>query len=130
EVFANPAVSLQYEPGSTFKIFTMSGALNDKIVTPETTYVDTGVYAVGGYLLHNWDGKANGLTNMTQLLEKSSNVGAATVSAKMGRDRFYRYVSSLGLGQPTGVDLQGEATGLVKNPGSKDWGEADLATHP
>jgi cell division protein FtsI/penicillin-binding protein 2 len=129
EVFANPAVTLQYEPGSTFKIFTMAGALNDKIVTPETTYNDTGIYSVGGYALHNWDGKANGITNMTQLLEKSSNVGAATVSARMGKDRFYRYVSAFGFGQPTGIDLQGEATGTVKNPASKDWGNVDLATN-
>ena len=129
EVFANPAVTLMYEPGSTFKIFTMAGALNEKVVTSETTYVDTGVFPVGGYLLHNWDGKANGVSNMTQLLEKSSNVGAATVAFKMGRERFYRYVASFGFGQPTGVDLQGEATGIVKTPGTKDWGEVDLATN-
>ena len=129
EVFANPAVTLLYEPGSTFKIFTMSTALNEKIVTPETTYVDTGAFPVGGYVLHNWDGKANGLTNMVQLLEKSSNVGAATVAFKTGKERFYRYVNAFGFGQPTGIDLQGEASGIVKNPNAKDWGEADLATN-
>src|SRR5919199_611532 len=129
EVFTNPAVTSLYEPGSTFKIFTMAGALNDKVVTPETTYTDTGGFAVGGYVLHNWDGKANGVTNMTQLLEKSSNVGAATIATKLGKDAFYKYVSAFGFGRPTGVDLQGEATGLVKDPNAKDWGNVDLATN-
>jgi cell division protein FtsI/penicillin-binding protein 2 len=129
EVFANPAVSLQYEPGSTFKIVTMAAALNEKLVTPETTYLDTGVFNVGGYALHNWDGKANGVTTMTQLLEKSSNVGAATVAFKLGRERFYRYVSLFGFGKPTGIDLQGEVAGTVKDPSARGWGEVDLATN-
>ena len=129
EVFANPAVTYLYEPGSTFKIFTMAGALNDGIVTPATTYNDTGVFPVGGYNLHNWDNKANGITNMTQLLEKSSNVGAATVAFREGKERFYRYVNLFGFGQATGIDLQGEIPGLVKNPSGKEWGEVDLATN-
>ncbi|MBI3970992.1 MAG: penicillin-binding protein 2 [Chloroflexi bacterium] len=128
-LFANPAITHAYEPGSTFKIFTMAGALNEKVVTPETTYTDTGGFPVGGYVLRNWDGRANGVTTMVQLLEKSSNVGAATVAFRLGKQRFYRYVSTFGFGQPTGIDLQGEATGIVKDPNSRDWGEVDLATN-
>lgn len=129
EVFANPAVTNLYEPGSTFKIVTMAGALNEKVVSPETTYQDSGILHIGGYSIRNWDGKANGLTNMTQLLEKSSNIGASWVAFKEGKDRFYKYVTAFGFGQPTGIDLQGEAKGIVKNPNAKDWAEVDLATN-
>jgi cell division protein FtsI/penicillin-binding protein 2 len=129
ELFANPAVTFQYEPGSTFKLFTMSAALNERIVTPETTYVDTGALSLGGYTIRNWDGKANGVTNMVQLLEKSSNIGASWVAFKTGKERFYRYISSFGFGQATGIDLQGEAVGMVKDPTAKDWYEVDLATN-
>lgn len=130
ELFANPAVTLLYEPGSTFKIITMAAALNERVVTPETTYMDNGVLAIGGFTIRNWDGKANGLTNMTQLLEKSSNIGASWVALnKLGADRFYRYVTAFGFGQPTGIDLQGEGRGLVKDHKGRNWAEVDLATN-
>jgi cell division protein FtsI/penicillin-binding protein 2 len=129
EVFANPAISHLYEPGSTFKIFTVAAALNERVVTPDWKMNDTGVFPVGGYQLRNWNFRANGLINVTQLLEKSSNVGAATIAFKTGKERFYRYVSLFGFGQPTGIDLQGEAAGIVKQPGARDWGEVDLATN-
>ena len=129
-VFANPAVSLQYEPGSTFKVLTMAAALNERLVTPETTYNDTGVFTIGGWPIRNWDRKANGVTNMTQLLEKSSNVGTSWVAVnKLGAERFYRYISAFGIGQKTGIDLEGEGAGTVKDFRSKTWSEADLATN-
>ncbi|HEU5315182.1 MAG TPA: penicillin-binding transpeptidase domain-containing protein [Chloroflexota bacterium] len=130
ELFANPAVTLLYEPGSTFKVMTMAAALNEKVVTPETTYVDNGVLSIGGFTIRNWDGKANGVTNMTQLLEKSSNIGASWIALnRLGADRFYRYVTAFGFGQPTGIDLQGEGRGIVKDPKSRDWAQVDLATN-
>ena len=130
ELFANPAVSLLYEPGSTFKIITMAAALAERMVTPETTYNDSGVLSIGGYTIRNWDHKANGVTNMTQLLEKSSNIGASWLAlSKLGADRFYRYVTAFGFGQPTGVDLQGEGRGLVRDNKSRLWSEVDLATN-
>ncbi len=128
-VFANPAVTYLYEPGSTFKLITVAAALNDRVVTPQTTYLDTGALAIGGYVIHNWDGKANGLSNITTLLEKSSNIGASWVAFQSGKERFYRYVTAFGFGQPTGIDLQGEAKGIVKDPNAKDWAQVDLATN-
>ena len=130
ELFANPAVSLVYEPGSTFKIITMAAALGERQVMPETTYNDTGVLAIGGYTIRNWDHKANGVTNMTQLLEKSSNIGASWLAlTKLGADRFYRYVTAFGFGQRTGIDLQGEERGIVRDNKAKQWSEVDLATN-
>ena len=130
EQFANPAVSLVYEPGSTFKVITMAAALGERLVTPETTYNDSGVLSIGGYTIRNWDHKANGVTNMTQLLEKSSNIGASWLAiTKLGADRFYRYVNSFGFGQPTGIDLQGEGRGIVRDNRARLWSEVDLATN-
>lgn len=130
ELFANPAVSLLYEPGSTFKIITMAAALGERLVAPETTYNDTGVLSIGGYTIRNWDHKANGVSNMTQLLEKSSNIGASWLAiTKLGADRFYRYVSSFGFGQATGIDLQGEGRGIVRDNRARLWSEVDLATN-
>ncbi|HEX2184200.1 MAG TPA: penicillin-binding protein 2 [Chloroflexota bacterium] len=129
EVFANPAVTFQYEPGSTFKLITVAAAVNERVVTPHTTFMDNGALSVGGYVIHNWDGKANGLSTIVQLLEKSSNIGASWVAFQTGKERFYRYVTAFGFGQPTGIDLQGEASGLVKDYNSKDWGEIDLVTN-
>src|SRR5687767_14240562 len=130
ELFANPAVSLLYEPGSTFKIITMAAALGERQVMPETTYNDTGVLSIGGYTIRNWDRKANGVTNMTQLLEKSSNIGASWLAlTKLGADRFYRYVTAFGFGQRTGIDLQGEERGIVRDNKAKLWSEVDLATN-
>lgn len=128
-VFANPAMSLLYEPGSTFKVITLAAALNEKLVTPETTYMDTGALNIGGYTIRNWDFKANGLSTMVQLLEKSSNIGASGVAFRLGRDRFYRYVTAFGFGQPTGIDLQGEGIGIVKSASARGWTEVDLATN-
>ncbi|MGI8422805.1 MAG: peptidoglycan D,D-transpeptidase FtsI family protein [Chloroflexota bacterium] len=130
ELFANPAVSRLYEPGSTFKVITMAAALSEKLITPETTYNDSGVLSIGGHTIRNWDHKANGVTNMTQLLEKSSNIGASWLAlTKLGADRFYRYVNAFGFGQPTAIDLQGEATGIVRNHRGRQWSEVDLATN-
>lgn len=129
EIFANPAVTFLFEPGSTFKLITMAAALNERVVTPTTTYLDTGALAIGGYVIRNWDGKANGVSNMTTLLEKSSNIGASWVAFQTGKDRFYRYVTAFGFGQPTGIDLQGEESGIVKDPHANGWAEVDLATN-
>ena len=129
EVFANPAVTFLFEPGSTFKLVTIAGALNEHVVTPQTTYQDSGALAIGGYVIRNWDGKANGLSNMVTLLEKSSNIGASWVAFQTGKERFYRYVNLFGFGQATGIDLQGEAQGIVKNPAARDWSDVDLATN-
>jgi cell division protein FtsI/penicillin-binding protein 2 len=129
DLFANAAVSRVYEPGSTFKMFTMAAALNERVVAPETTYDDRGYLMLGGFPIRNWDGKANGITTMTQLLEKSSNIGASWVAFRTGKERFYRYVAQFGFGQPTGIDLSGEIGGIVKNPNSRDWADVDLATN-
>ncbi|HZY40715.1 MAG TPA: penicillin-binding transpeptidase domain-containing protein, partial [Anaerolineae bacterium] len=90
--FINPAVSANFEPGSTFKIFTMAAALDMGLVTPSTTYNDTTYIEIGGQLIWNWDRAAHGETDMVGLLAHSLNVGAATLAMQLGQQNFYRYV--------------------------------------
>lgn len=129
DVRRNPAVSDQYEPGSVFKILTMAIALDQGIVTPETTYLDLGFIEIGGAYIRNWDGGTYGEQDMTGLLAHSLNVGAATVASWTGPDKFYAGLKAFGIGSPTGVDLANESSGSLRLPGDEDWHEADLGTN-
>jgi cell division protein FtsI/penicillin-binding protein 2 len=129
DLFNNPAVNEDYEPGSVMKALTMAVALETGEVTPSSTYNDTGVIEVGGIEIYNWDRASHGVTDMTNLLAKSLNVGAATLSLRMGPTSFYRGLEEFGIGQPTGIDLAGELDGILREPGDAQWYESDLATN-
>jgi len=109
----NPAIFSNYEPGSIFKVITMSMGLDQEKVTPETTYNDTGVVQVGAYKMLNSDKKANGIQTMTQVLEKSLNTGAIFVTQKVGFPVFKNYMDAYGFGEVTGIELGGEAKGNI-----------------
>lgn len=128
-LFDNPAISHQYEPGSVLKVLTMAIALEQGVVEPTSTYNDTGMIEVGGVEIYNWDRAAHGVVDMTELLAKSLNVGAATLSLKLGPTRFYAGLEAFGLGRPTGVDLASEIGGTLRKPGNSDWFESDLGTN-
>lgn len=125
----NPAISRQFEPGSTMKLLTMAAALDAGIVEPQSTYYDGGTLEVGGHQTVNWDRSAPGTTDMTTLLARSLNVGAATLSTDMGSTAFYDYLQRFGFGRPTGVDVLSEAAGLMPLPGDALWTESFLATN-
>ena len=129
--FINPAVSANFEPGSIFKVLTMAAALDSGTVTPDTVYNDTAAIEVGGQVFYNWDRGGHGPTDMTSLLAKSLNVGAATIATRMGQATFYQYMRAFGLGKPTGVDLQNEASGLLitRDQNPDRWSEAILASN-
>ncbi|MDW8067572.1 MAG: penicillin-binding protein 2 [Anaerolineae bacterium] len=129
EVFLNLAVNTQYEPGSTFKIITLAGALDSGAVSLGETYRDTGRIEVGGQVIANWDGKAYGEQDLVGLMGHSLNVGAAWLATRMGPELFYRYVRAFGFGQPTGVDLEGEVAGMVHLPGDLDWYDSYLGAN-
>ncbi len=129
DLYRNRAVTDLYEPGSVMKLVTMSAAVDQGLVTPNTTYDDTGTAYVGGYTIQNWDFSVNGTTTMTQVLQKSLNTGAVWVSGLLGPDRFYQYIRQFGFGAPTGVGLSGEASGQVRDSESPDWTQSDLATN-
>lgn len=125
--FRNPAVADIYEPGSTFKLVTMSAALDTGIVTPETKCnVCNGPRQIGGFEISTWNKKYYPDSTMTQVIEHSDNVGMTFVGEKLGLDKLYSYITKFGLGQRTGIDLQEESTGVLR--AKKDWRPIDLAT--
>lgn len=113
DVFRNAAVSDQYEPGSVFKAITMAGALDQGVVTPSSTYTDAGKVIVGGYPITNYDGKAYGEQTMTQVLEKSLNLGAMYAEQQLGNEKFDQYVQNFGFGHATGIELSNEVAGDI-----------------
>ncbi len=125
----NPAIGEQYEPGSVLKVLTIAAALDNGTIAPQSTYIDQGRLEQAGIVVENWDRQAHGITDMTQILVQSLNVGAATVSLQMGPNDFYRRMRAFGLGQTTGIDLQGEARGTMLVPGDPDWSESNLLTN-
>lgn len=118
-----------YEPGSVMKLVTMSSAINEGLVGPDTTFNDTGIAVIDGAVIRNWDFGVPGTESMTQVLINSSNIGAQWVAGKLGPERFYRYVDAFGFGKRTGVELPGEVTGMVRTPSDPTWGRIDLATN-
>lgn len=114
--FINQNVSGVYEMGSIIKPLTMAAALDSGAVTEDTTYNDTGFRELNGYKVRNFDSQARGPgTSMQLILDKSLNIGIAFLVEQLGTSRFHQYFKSYGLGEETGIDLPGEASGLTKN---------------
>ena len=128
-LLTNPSVSRQYEPGSVMKLVTMAAALDSGVVTPTSTYYDAGIIEVGGHRTYNWDRSGPGTTDMTTLLSRSLNVGAATIATWMGPETYYTYLERFNFGRRTGIDLMAEASGTLHLPGSPFWTESFIATN-
>lgn len=128
-LYFDPVVSRQYEPGSVFKVVTMAAGLDAGAVGPMGTIYDGGSIEVGGRVIYNWDRQAHETVDMTDVLAKSLNVGIAQVAVALGKDRFYTYVKRFGFGLLTGADLSSEGPGTLKTPKDADWHESDLGTN-
>lgn len=122
----NVAIVETYEPGSIMKPLTVASAIDLGLVNPDTTFEDNGPIQYSGHTIDNWDGKHHSKQTITQLLEKSNNIGAAIVGTKVGRENLYTYFKKFGLGDITGITLEGEQTGALRSP--KEWEDIDLAT--
>jgi cell division protein FtsI/penicillin-binding protein 2 len=116
-VFNNPIVFQQYEPGSVFKAITMAAALNEGKVTPDTTYEDKGFIMEKGWKkpINNAEAGAHGVVSMTYVLEESLNTGAVFAMQQVGAPTFAKYVQSFGFGVRTGVELESESQGNINN---------------
>jgi cell division protein FtsI/penicillin-binding protein 2 len=127
DLYRNPFISDLYEPGSTFKPLVMSSALDAKLVTPQTK-CDTcaGPVSVSGYDIHTWDDKYFPNTNMIDVIQHSDNTGMVFVAQKLGLDGMINYLGKFGIGDTTGVDLQGEVSSPLKP--KNQWYAVDLAT--
>jgi len=117
--FINPLVENIFEFGSVFKPLTMAAALNERALTPQTTYFDKGYLILDGYKIENFDQKGRGETTMQKVLEESLNTGAAFAAGKLGKENMRKYFTAYGLGEKTGVELPGEVAGNLSNLYSK-----------
>jgi cell division protein FtsI (penicillin-binding protein 3) len=109
----NRAVSALYEPGSVFKIVTLSAAIDQGITNPdELIDCQNGAIYIAGHRIR--DHKAYGMLSVSQVLANSSDVGAIKIGLRLGAPKFYDYIRAFGFGQPTGVDLPGESRGMLR----------------
>ncbi len=118
-----------YEPGSVVKVLTMAAALDAGVVDPDTEFIDEGEIEIGGVTIKNWNEKAWGPQNMTSCMQNSLNVCLAWVATELESERFYNYFQDFGFGQMTGIELSGEAPGLVKSYWSPDYTRSELGTN-
>lgn len=126
-LFSNSVVSDQFEPGSGFKVITMSTGLDTGKVKPDTTYDDSGEFKQDGYVIHNAENHKFGIQTMTDVITKSLNTGVIFVLKSLGGDpnainltgkkTLYDYITKhFGFGVATGVEQEGEASGNVVAP--------------
>lgn len=116
-----------YEPGSTFKIITLAAALEEKVIDLENDHFhDDGDINVAGTEIHCWKSGGHGHQTYLEVVQNSCNPGFVTLGQKLGTDRLFSYIDSFGFGTKTGVDLQGEGTGILFNP--ENVGPLELAT--
>lgn len=126
ELFKNPVIADSYEPGSTFKVAILAAALDAGVVKPNDVYQDDGPIKIGEYLIKTWNEKYHGQETVTQILERSCNVGMVWVGKKLGREKMVDYLKKFGLGEITGIDLEEEEVPPLRS--KNEWKEIDLAT--
>ena len=113
EALKDRAVSDVYEPGSTFKIVTVSAGLEERITRPDEMFdCQMGSIVINGMRIR--DSKPHGVLSVSDIIAESSDVGAIKIALRLGEDRFYKYIRAFGFGQQTGIELPGETRGLTK----------------
>lgn len=110
------AVGFSYEPGSTFKAITVSGAIQDGLVSPSTQIYVPSVLQVYNRTIHDAEPHPSEMMSVAHILMVSSNIGAVEIAKQLGPNRFNYWVRKFGFGAKTGVDLPGEQTGIVPQP--------------
>ena len=119
-------MSETFEPGSTFKPFTVATALEEGVVNDGDTFYCQGYESVGGWTIKCHEKAGHGTLTLEQAVMYSCNPAMMQIAAKLGNVKFSDYQKRFGLGQKSGIDLPGEATGMVVDAGQ--MGDADLAT--
>jgi len=123
----NRCITDVMEPGSTFKIVVVSGALNEGVVRLDDSFdCEHGHFAYAGRILH--DHEPFGILTTEGIITKSSNIGAAKIGIKLGEDRLYDYAADYGFGERTGIPLPGEVAGILHPV--KDWSKVSIAQIP
>jgi cell division protein FtsI (penicillin-binding protein 3) len=120
----NRAVSYVYEPGSAFKVVTISAALEEKLTNPDEIFdCQMGSIVYNGMRIR--DSKPHGLLPVWGVLAESSNVGTIKIALRLGEERYYKYIRAFGFGQQTGIELPGETRGITKPPSR--WSKVSIA---
>lgn len=127
QMWRNKAINDTYEPGSTFKIVTSSAGLEEGVITPESTFNCSGAMTVGGRTIKCWRFPRNhGTQTFAEGVRNSCNPVFMQVAERIGGDKFYDYMVKFGFNEKTGIDLNGEAIGILHK--KEDIGPVELAT--
>lgn len=127
EINRNLPVWMTYEPGSTFKVITLAAALEEKVVDLEKDmYYDSGAIHVEGARIKCWKSGGHGSQTFMQVVQNSCNPGFVILGQRLGKEKLFDYIKKFGFGSKTGVDLNGESTGIVFN--LDKVGPVELAT--
>jgi cell division protein FtsI/penicillin-binding protein 2 len=113
------ATAFTYEPGSTFKAFTVAGALQQHLVTPSTPFYLPIELQVADRTITDAESRGAETLTVAQILAQSSNVGAVKIGLELGAQHFYDWVRKFGFGSPTGVQFPGEEQGIIPNPNAR-----------
>jgi cell division protein FtsI (penicillin-binding protein 3) len=113
EDLLNQATGLNYEPGSTFKAFTVAAALEEKLVTPNTEFTLEPTIQVADRTIKDAEERGTETMSVAQILAKSSNVGAVTIGLEVGAPKFSKWIDRFGFGRPTGIQYPNEQQGIV-----------------
>jgi cell division protein FtsI (penicillin-binding protein 3) len=124
----NRAVTDTYEPGSTFKLITVAGALSERIVTPATRFTLPYQLHVADRVIHDAEERGTVNYSVAQILAHSSNIGAITLAQMLGKTRLSSWITRFGFGRTTGVDFPGESPGIVLPPGK--WSGSTIGNVP
>ncbi|MDD5711295.1 MAG: penicillin-binding transpeptidase domain-containing protein [Smithellaceae bacterium] len=123
----NKAITDCFDPGSTFKPFLVAAALNEGAVKEtDRFFCENGNYVVGDRVIHEAQHKGHGVLTVHDILKYSSNIGSVKIGERLGKERFYHYITSFGFGSKTGIDLPGEVSGLLRPV--QNWSRIDAAT--
>jgi cell division protein FtsI/penicillin-binding protein 2 len=124
----NRAVTDTYEPGSTFKLITVAGALSERIVTPSTRFTLPYQLHVADRIIHDAEERGTVNYSVAQILAHSSNIGAITLAQMLGKTRLSSWITRFGFGRTTGVDFPGESPGIVLPPDK--WSGSTIGNVP
>lgn len=127
EMWNNPFVSFIYEPGSTFKVITTSGALEEHVVNLDTNFYCSGSIEVAGITINcNVYPYSHGSENLVDAMANSCNPALVKIANLMGVDKFYNYIYNYGFGEKTGIQLDGEESGILSS--NQNVNPVDFAT--
>lgn len=124
----NRTVTDTYEPGSTFKLITVAGALSERVVAPSTRFTLPYELQVADRVIHDAEERGTINYSVRQILAHSSNIGAITLAQLLGRTRMSSWISRFGFGRTTGVDFPGESPGIVLPPAK--WSGSTIGNVP